>query len=76
MLGILKESCQRVALTPAACKKIKDQLGVTVQVESGAGVSAGYPDHSYSDIANVSTRAQVIATSKVLVSVDPLPSRT
>ena len=74
MLGILKESCQRVALTPAACKKIKDQLGVTVQVESGAGVSAGYPDHSYSDIANVSTRAQVIATSKVVVSVDPLPT--
>jgi len=49
VLGILKEDhLQRVAITPAASKKIKT-MGMTAKVEHGAGEKSGFSDQSYSD---------------------------
>lgn len=76
MIGVLKESCKRVALSPIICKKIKDQLGMDVLVEKGAGDSAGYVDAAYQDVARVVERSSVLSECNVLVSVNPLPLET
>jgi NAD(P) transhydrogenase subunit alpha len=51
-IGVPKETAQgerRVALVPESCKKLK-QAGYEIAVESGAGVSAGYPDDAYREM--------------------------
>jgi H+-translocating NAD(P) transhydrogenase subunit alpha len=51
-IGVPKETAhgeRRVALVPESCKKLK-QAGYEIAVESGAGVSAGYPDDAYRDL--------------------------
>jgi len=51
-IGVPKETApgeRRVALVPESCKKLK-QAGYEIAVESGAGVSAGYPDDAYREL--------------------------
>ncbi|MCB0646786.1 MAG: NAD(P) transhydrogenase subunit alpha [Saprospiraceae bacterium] len=74
MIGVLNETCRRVALSPAVCKKIKDQLGMDVLIEKGAGKTAGYIDAAYQDVARVVERNTVLEESNILVSVNPLSS--
>ncbi|MGD9582374.1 MAG: Re/Si-specific NAD(P)(+) transhydrogenase subunit alpha [Lysobacterales bacterium] len=56
---------RRVALTPEIAKKLK-ALGVEVQLETGAGESAAFPDNQYKDAVAV---ADVLASADVLLSV-------
>jgi NAD(P) transhydrogenase subunit alpha len=72
MIGIINEKCNRVALTPLVCKKIKETLGIDVLIESGAGLSAGFSDMSYSGVAQVSSKADVLSKASVVVSVEPI----
>lgn len=71
MIGVLKETSKRVALSPAVCKKIQDSLGMAVYVESGAGLSAGFTDISYDGSATISSRNEILKNCKILVSVNP-----
>ncbi len=51
-IGVPKETApgeRRVALVPESCKKLK-QAGYEIAVETGAGVSAGYPDDAYREV--------------------------
>ncbi|HET9040172.1 MAG TPA: Re/Si-specific NAD(P)(+) transhydrogenase subunit alpha [Gemmatimonadales bacterium] len=51
-IGVPKETApgeRRVALVPESCKKLK-QAGYEIAVETGAGVSAGYPDDAYREL--------------------------
>jgi len=56
---------RRVALTPEIAKKLK-ALGVDVQLETGAGESAAFPDVQYKD---ASALADVLTNADVLLSV-------
>jgi NAD(P) transhydrogenase subunit alpha len=76
MIGVLKESCKRVALSPLVCKKIKDTLGAALYVESGAGKGAGFDDHSYSEVAKVGSKDEVIKNCQILVFVNPPDAET
>jgi len=76
MIGILKESCKRVALTPQVCKKISDNLGVKTYIESGAGLKAGFTDDVYNTVAVVCSKDEVISKSSIIISVNPLPLET
>ena len=71
MIGVLKETCKRVALSPAVCKKIKDSLGMPVSVESGAGLNAGFSDLAYEGSAAISSKSEILKNCKILVSVNP-----
>lgn len=69
-LGILKESVAgetRVALLPESLKGLVAQ-GLTVIVESGAGVAAGASDAAYTDAG-----ATITDRSAILVGADILP---
>jgi H+-translocating NAD(P) transhydrogenase subunit alpha len=56
----------RVALTPDAAKRLIGK-GVTVRVEAGAGVAAGFPDAAYKGAGcEVTDRAQALAGDIVL----------
>ncbi|MBA3496983.1 MAG: Re/Si-specific NAD(P)(+) transhydrogenase subunit alpha [Gemmatimonadota bacterium] len=51
-IGVPKETApgeRRVALVPESCKKLK-QAGYQIAMETGAGVSAGYPDDAYHEL--------------------------
>ena len=51
IVGIPKESLpgeRGVALTPAAAKQIV-AAGLEVEIESGAGAAAGFPDEAYAE---------------------------
>jgi H+-translocating NAD(P) transhydrogenase subunit alpha len=73
ILGVLKEShFQRVAIVPSTFKKLK-QLQIDVHIESDAGVQASFPDQLYVDSgATLSTRADILAHSDIIVSIAPL----
>lgn len=59
---------RRIALTPEVCKKLIAK-GLSITIESGAGLSAGFSDTDYID-ANVSTSAeQALAQADVLLCV-------
>jgi H+-translocating NAD(P) transhydrogenase subunit alpha len=75
ILGILKENrYHRVAIVPAAFKKLS-ALGLTMTVESGAGVKASVLDQQYTDAgATVTSRADILAKSDIIVSIEPLPA--
>lgn len=76
MIGVLKETCNRVALSPAVCKKLKDQLGADVMLEHGAGKTAGFPDAAYSEVAKLASASEILNACDVLVSVNPLTEET
>jgi NAD(P) transhydrogenase subunit alpha len=70
LLGILKESAQgetRVALLPESLKSLVAQ-GVSVTVESGAGLSAGASDAAYIEAGATVTadRASILCTADIL----------
>ncbi len=61
----------RVALTPDAAKKLAAQEGVTVRLETGAGVAASFPDDAYREAGcEVTDRSQVLA-GDIILSIDP-----
>ena len=64
---------RRVALTPAVFPLLAKK-GITVVVESGAGVAAGYPDSAYREKgAQIgSSRADLFATADVILQVRAL----
>jgi H+-translocating NAD(P) transhydrogenase subunit alpha len=74
MIGVIKETCRRVALTPAVCKKIKDLLGAEIFVESGAGILAGFGDQAYQDVAKVDSKTNIFSKCSIIISVNPLPA--
>jgi NAD(P) transhydrogenase subunit alpha len=70
-LGILKETAPgetRVALLPESLKSLIAQ-GISIIVESGAGVAAGASDHAYVDAGATVTADRV----RLLADVDVLP---
>jgi NAD(P) transhydrogenase subunit alpha len=74
--GVPKETFpgeRRVALTPAVIPLLVKK-GITVIVESGAGVAAGYPDSAYREKgAQIETsRADLFATADVIFQVRAL----
>ena len=76
MIGVLKESCKRVALSPQVCKKIKDSLNADIFVESGCGINAGYSDSSYAGVAQIVNKNDVIKNSRVIIAVNPPDDET
>lgn len=73
-VGVLRETRpgeRRVALTPDGVTRLK-KLGLTIVVEAGAGVAAGFPDGSYTKAgAAVLKTAAVVSQSNVLVCINP-----
>ena len=70
LLGILKESSPgetRVALLPESLKSLLAQ-GITVHVESGAGIAAGASDEAYSAAGATVTpdRASILSSADLL----------
>jgi NAD(P) transhydrogenase subunit alpha len=80
IIGVLRESYpeeRRVALIPASLAPlIKDEL--QVWIESGAGVSAGFPDSEYEGAGAriVTERAELLSKADVLLQVRSLGSNT
>jgi NAD(P) transhydrogenase subunit alpha len=71
-VGVVRESAageRRVALTPDVAKKLKGR-GADLLMESGAGVSASFPDAAYKDVAASDAR-NVLSSSNVLLKVQP-----
>jgi NAD(P) transhydrogenase subunit alpha len=74
-IGVPKETWpgeRRVALVPESAKKLI-QSGYTISIESGAGVTAGFPDSAYQE-AGVTTEpdpASVLATADLVLKVNP-----
>ena len=76
VVGILRETAAketRVAVVPEIATKLKS-LGVRVLMERGAGVSAHFPDASYTD-AEFSDASTILASADILLKVQP-PSVT
>jgi NAD(P) transhydrogenase subunit alpha len=66
---------RRIALTPEVCRKLIAK-GLAVTIESGAGLSAGFPDSDYINATIASDPAGVLAEADVLLCVQaPEPSR-
>lgn len=64
---------RRVALCPPVATKLQG-LGVEVMLETGAGLSAGFPDHAFSDVKLVSA-TEGAGTAGVVFKVQaPLPA--
>ncbi len=75
ILGILKEeNYNRVAITPSSSKKLQ-AMGLTIIVESNAGLKAGFDNTLYQE-QNIATkdRADILAEADILVSIAPLAS--
>lgn len=72
MLGIVNESCKRVAITPSVAKKIKEQLGLDLIVEHNAGHDAGFVNAEYESFSTIASRAEVLKASSVIITVEPL----
>ena len=76
--GVLKETFpgeRRVAVVPSAFPLLA-KAGVEVVIESGAGVSAGFPDGAFKDKGAriAGSRAEVLEAARVLLQVRPLAS--
>ncbi|HWR95588.1 MAG TPA: NAD(P) transhydrogenase subunit alpha [Arenimonas sp.] len=66
---------RRIALTPEVCRKLIAK-GLAVTIESGAGLSAGFPDSDYVNASIAPDPASVLAEADVLLCVQaPAPSR-
>ncbi|TVP83808.1 MAG: Re/Si-specific NAD(P)(+) transhydrogenase subunit alpha [Thioalkalivibrio sp.] len=71
-LSVPKESAsgeRRVALDPSAVSRFS-QMGVSVQVEKGAGDAARFPDEAYGD-AQLLDAAELYGQSDIMVRVAP-----
>jgi len=72
-IGIIKElDDHRVALVPSTIKK-NANLKVEYLMEKGAGATAGFPDHTFSDLVTISDRNNVLSSCDLLITVKPLP---
>ena len=71
-IGIPKEiNDKRVAVVPPVLSKIKS-LGVEILIEKGAGKASSYTDDSFSEHATVCDRDQLLSSSDIIVSINPL----
>jgi NAD(P) transhydrogenase subunit alpha len=73
-IGILKEASHenRVSLSPDCIPGFK-KLGVSILLESSAGVNSSYPDSEYSSQgAEIKDRKSIFAQSEILLSIHPL----
>ena len=63
---------RRVALTPDVAKRLVG-AGVTVRVETGAGIEASYPDEAYTKVGAeiVNDGAAAWKDSDVVVKIQP-----
>ena len=78
--GVLKETFpgeRRVAVVPSALPLLA-KAGVQVVLESGAGVSAGFPDALFTDKGArvVASRQEVLDAARIVLSVRPLAGVT
>ena len=78
--GVLTETLpgeRRVALTPAVLPPLS-KAGISVVIQSGAGVSAGYPDAAFAEkgASVAATAAEVVAGADLLVRVRLSPPGT
>jgi NAD(P) transhydrogenase subunit alpha len=78
--GVLSETLpgeRRVALTPAVLPPLS-KAGISVVIQSGAGVSAGYPDDAFAEkgASVAATAAEVVAGADLLVRVRLSPPGT
>ncbi len=74
ILGILKESDQRVALVPALVKKFQ-KLNFEIWIEKGAGESAFFDDNNYKEAgAILKSKSEILTNVTVLVTIEP-PSK-
>ena len=78
--GVLSETLpgeRRVALTPAVVPPLS-KAGISVVIQSGAGVSAGYPDETFAEKGAkvAATAAEVVAGADLLVRVRLSPPGT
>jgi len=72
IVGILKEQNDpRVALVPIGAKKIKG-LGADVWIENGAGENSFLSDEAYQENATFKSRADILSSSDLLVSIKPV----
>src|SRR6204780_4668314 len=72
--GALRESAPgetRVSLVPEIADKLAAS-GVRVLLERGAGISAQFPDSAYKHVEWADGAALVLASSDVLLTVQPL----
>ena len=79
IIGVPKESAageRRVAATPQSARKLQ-QLGYQVQIETGAGCQANFPDDKYQQAgATVVADAKSLwSSSDVVIKIDP-PTET
>ena len=72
-IGVLAETGERerrVSLTPSGVRALYD-AGHAVAIESGAGVTAGFPDQAYVDVgADVDERGEVVDGASVVITVN------
>lgn len=71
IIGVLKESTEsRVSLVPDTLKKSKLE-GIDYIFEKGLGEQAFYSDASYKAYGRIVSRAEVLAKSDVIISINP-----
>src|SRR5690349_15636398 len=73
-LGALRESAPhetRLSLTPEVADKFV-QSGARVLIEPGAGVRANFPDALFKKVDWASSAADVLTTSDIVLTVQPL----
>ena len=72
-IGVLAETGERerrVSLTPSGVRALLDE-GHAVAIESGAGVTSGFPDQAYVDVgADIGERGEVIDGASVVITVN------
>lgn len=74
-LVVLRETSageRRVALVPALVPRFR-ALGLEPLIESGAGLAAGIPDSSYSDVRFETDRDGLVSQADLLLCVQPPP---
>lgn len=77
ILGIPKEMAERekrVALVPETVAKLAD-LGLTVQIEKGAGTASNYPDQAYQKAGATiqKDRHELFSSADILISIQTPP---
>ena len=72
-IGILNEvNDRRVALVPTTLKR-NPIMAQSLLVEKGAGLTASFPDSEYETYGKLVSREEVLQSSELIVSVNPLP---
>lgn len=61
---------QRVALTPDAVARLV-KMGITVLVESGAGLAAGFPDTRYTEVGATISDGPTVLSAELVCKVQP-----